>query len=237
MRNRYPGTCCYCHGHVGEGEGHCEKRDSDRRWRVFHAACRDRAEARGAVRDANCRTHTAECRNRKAEYAATEAPAEELARRLKGHDWYADFSDDGAVRRRAHENMTKIKELAAKVPPTVANKLWDEHAPKDLRRPLVKDERPGAPNPFDAESAESFLLDMEYQMCAAEELTAYGYGLDELFELAKAAAVKGGCPAAMGAPERECRRWNAAGGTCDSCVALGLGNPGPAVSLRLVEAM
>ena len=173
MKNRYPGTCCYCHGHVGEGEGCCEKRPGDRRWRVYHLACRDRSEARGAVRDANCRTFQAECRDRKAEHAA----------------------------------------------------------------PKVKDDRPGAPNPFSADSAANFLLDREYQMCAEEELTSYGYGLDELFELAKAAAVKGGCPAAMGAPESECYRWNLSEGTCETCMALGLGNPGPAVALHLVEAL
>jgi len=162
MKNRYPGTCRHCHGHVGEGEGQCEKREGDHRWSVYHVACRDRSEANAAVRDANCRTHTAE--------------------------------------------------VAAPKP------------------------RPTMPNPFGTVDADDFLFDAEHNMCAEEELTQRGYNRDELWAFAKAAARKG-CPAAMGAPETECHRYNLCEGSCEPCWAAGLTKKPEMVSLHLVEAL
>lgn len=37
MRNRYPGTCYRCGGHVAAGDGHFERFMG--RWRTQHASC------------------------------------------------------------------------------------------------------------------------------------------------------------------------------------------------------
>lgn len=37
MRNRYPGTCYRCGGHVAAGAGHFERHSGS--WRVQHADC------------------------------------------------------------------------------------------------------------------------------------------------------------------------------------------------------
>lgn len=37
MRNKYPGTCYRCGGHVAKGEGHSEKYAGG--WRTQHAQC------------------------------------------------------------------------------------------------------------------------------------------------------------------------------------------------------
>ncbi|MBJ8474376.1 hypothetical protein [Acinetobacter bereziniae] len=46
MRNRFPGTCYYCNSHVAKGEGHFEKRQNAKGFRVIHAECvfKQRAE-------------------------------------------------------------------------------------------------------------------------------------------------------------------------------------------------
>ncbi len=37
MRNKYPGTCYRCHGHVAAGAGHFERHEGG--WRTQHAQC------------------------------------------------------------------------------------------------------------------------------------------------------------------------------------------------------
>ena len=37
MRNKYPGTCYRCHGHVAAGAGHFERHQGG--WRTQHAQC------------------------------------------------------------------------------------------------------------------------------------------------------------------------------------------------------
>lgn len=46
MRNKYPGTCYYCGGHVPAGEGHFERDRINRNWKTIHAQCvfKQRAE-------------------------------------------------------------------------------------------------------------------------------------------------------------------------------------------------
>lgn len=42
MRNRYPGTCYRCGGHVAKGAGHFERHQGG--WRTQHADCAIKAK-------------------------------------------------------------------------------------------------------------------------------------------------------------------------------------------------
>lgn len=39
MRNRFPGYCYYCTHYVAKGDGHFEKRQGSKGFRVIHAEC------------------------------------------------------------------------------------------------------------------------------------------------------------------------------------------------------
>ena len=39
MRNRFPGYCYYCTKHVAKNEGHFEKRQNAKGFRVIHVEC------------------------------------------------------------------------------------------------------------------------------------------------------------------------------------------------------
>ena len=51
MRNRFPGYCYYCTSLVSKGEGHFEKRQDAKGFRVIHAECvfKQRAEKAKAL--------------------------------------------------------------------------------------------------------------------------------------------------------------------------------------------
>lgn len=53
MRNRYPGTCYRCGGHVEKGEGHFERHQGD--WRTQHADCAIRAREINRQAEPACR--------------------------------------------------------------------------------------------------------------------------------------------------------------------------------------
>ena len=50
MRNKYPGECYRCGGHVAKGEGHFERHKGG--WRVQHASCAIAAKEK-KLRDAH----------------------------------------------------------------------------------------------------------------------------------------------------------------------------------------
>ncbi len=62
---------------------------------------------------------------------------EALRAELKRHDWYFDYSDDGAAWRRGRDHRNKIdamfKSYKEKVGAAAAHALWNECAPKDFQ--------------------------------------------------------------------------------------------------------
>lgn len=62
-------------------------------------------------------------------------PAYALEQLLKGRDWHAHFSDDFNAWSAARCEDLLLKELLAKVPKDVAQALWTQYAPREVKFP------------------------------------------------------------------------------------------------------
>lgn len=60
----------------------------------------------------------------------------QLEQAMKDHDWYFDYTDDGAVWRRGKKAHEAIVEALKKLPLAEAKALWAKHAPKNFPFPL-----------------------------------------------------------------------------------------------------
>lgn len=58
-------------------------------------------------------------------------PLQDYLRRLKGHDWYYAYSDDGSVYRRGSAAASALSELRQKLDPD--STIWNSHAPEDYK--------------------------------------------------------------------------------------------------------
>lgn len=62
-------------------------------------------------------------------------PVKVLETRLKGHDWFYCYSDDGNVYRGGRAHKKKVLAALKDVDEAVARELWSKHAPKGFNFP------------------------------------------------------------------------------------------------------
>jgi hypothetical protein len=85
---------------------------------------------------------------------------EEYKNRLKHHDWYYDYSDDGSVWRRGSAERSALNDFQEKFDPLAV--IWNSLAPEDFKKKtqeqLKKDLDAGLPAKEDIPKPETTII-------------------------------------------------------------------------------